>query len=419
MKQNAHVSRGGTTSAPGPMSGPVVGLLALALFINYLDRGNLATAAPLIKDQMGLTNTQIGALGSVFFLVYAPGQIVAGWVIARLNPYRTMALGLCLWSLATVLSGFATGFVGLLVLRVLLGLGEGASWPASAKLLAQHLPPQKLGSANAALLAGLYMGPAVGTFLGGLIVAQFGWRPLFFVFGGVSLLWLVPWLIRTRHLSAATATQITWVEPGFGQLLRKRQLWGSAIGTFSGNYTWFLLITWLPLYLVKVQGFSLPLMGALGGLVYLLSAGFALIFGRISDLWMRSGATSQRVRMTMICTGTVIGIACMLACAMGNAQVAIAALMIFSLANGLVGPSIYATGQTLSGPHAAARWMGLQNGIGTLSGVAAPIVTGMIIDSTGKFSLAFVAAAGVGLAGLLAWIFLVRRVEPIDWGIGG
>lgn len=403
----------GAHKAPG--SGMIVGLLALALFINYLDRGNLATAAPLIKDQMRLTNTQIGALGSAFFFVYAPGQVMAGWVIARLNPYRTMAFSLALWSLATMLSGLASGFAALLALRLLLGLGESASWPATSKLLAQHIAPEKLGSANAAILAGIYLGPALGTVLGAAFLARFGWRPMFVVFGGGSLLWLIPWLSGTRHASTAASAQIHRREPPYRDLLCRRQLWGTTIGTFAGNYTWFLLITWLPLYLVKVQGLSLPVMGELAGLVYLLSSGLSLLFGRLSDVWMRAGATSHRVRMTMVCTGTVIGIGTMLACALGSAPVAIAGLLVSAFANGLCGFNFYAIGQTLSGPHAAARWVGLQNGIGTLSGVVAPLVTGMIVDRTGSFSLAFVSAAVVGVAGLLAWIFLVRRIEPIDW----
>ena len=401
----------------GAMSGRIVVLLALCLFINYLDRGNLATAAPLIKDQLGLTNTQIGALGSVFFLVYAPGHILAAWVIARINPYRTLALALCIWSLATILSGLATGFVMLLGLRVLLGLGESAGMPASSKLLAQHIPPEKLGSANGAILAGIYMGPAVGTFLGSLIVAHAGWRPLFLVFGGASLLWLVPWLIATRHASSAKLQPTAWIEPGLGELLRKRQMWGCAIGSFAGNYVWFLLISWLPLYLVKAQGFSLPAMGALAGLVYLLSAGLALVCGWVSDVWMRAGASSHRVRMAMVCAGSVVGVVSMLGCALGNAQVAIASLLIFPLANGLAGLNFYAIGQTLAGPRAAGKWVGVQNALGSSSGIVAPILTGMIIDHTGKFSLAFVAAAVIGVVGLLAWIFLVRRVEPIDWSM--
>ena len=117
----------------------VVPLLAIAVFINYVDRGNLATAAPLIKDQLHLSSTQIGVLVSAFFWSYVPAQILVGWVADRINPYRTLAVGLALWSIATALSGVATGFAMLISLRLLLGLGESAAFPCSSKLLAQHL----------------------------------------------------------------------------------------------------------------------------------------------------------------------------------------------------------------------------------------------------------------------------------------
>src|SRR5580698_8305121 len=110
--------------------GGVLALLALAIFINYVDRGNLATAAPLIKSELRLTNVQYGLLVSAFFWVYAPGQIAASWLIQKINAYRTLAIGLAVWSAATIASGLATGFVTLLLFRVLLGIGESAGFPA-------------------------------------------------------------------------------------------------------------------------------------------------------------------------------------------------------------------------------------------------------------------------------------------------
>src|ERR1700737_1191155 len=132
----------------GAIGPAVVPLLAVAVFINYVDRGNLATAAPLIQDQLRLSSTQIGVLLSAFFWSYVPAQILAGWLAERINPYRTLAIGFAIWSIATALFGVATGFAALVALRLLLGLGESAAFPCSAKLLAQHLPSDKLGGAN-------------------------------------------------------------------------------------------------------------------------------------------------------------------------------------------------------------------------------------------------------------------------------
>src|SRR5579872_5272346 len=170
----------GVSSAPA-FGAAILALIALSIFINYVDRGNLATAAPLIKSELKLTNVQYGLLVSAFFWIYVPGQIAASWLIQKINAYRTLAIGLAVWSLATIASGLATGFATLMLFRVLLGIGESAGFPASSKLLAQHLAPERLGMANGLVSSGIYFGPAIGTFVGGLLLVHVGWRLLFVI----------------------------------------------------------------------------------------------------------------------------------------------------------------------------------------------------------------------------------------------
>src|SRR5262249_51076429 len=141
-----------------------------------------------------------------FFWTYTPAQILAGWLAEKINAYRTLALGVALWSLATIATGLATGFAAILVLRLLLGLGESAAFPCSSKLLAEHLPGHRLGAANGLIGVGLALGPAFGTFAGGLLMARWGWRPTFDVFGLISILWLIPWITSTRHASRQADT---------------------------------------------------------------------------------------------------------------------------------------------------------------------------------------------------------------------
>jgi MFS family permease len=397
-------------------SGLVVALLAAAIFINYIDRGNVATAAPLIQRELKLNNTEIGLLISAFFWIYVPGQLVAAWLVSRINAYRTLAIGLALWSAATVLTGVTTGFAALLALRLLLGLGESAGFPASSKLLAQHLPLNRLGTANAMLSGGIMLGPAAGTFFGGLIMAHAGWRTLFMVFGGASLLWLVPWLVSTRALSAEAASEARIAAgPSLRQMLARPELWGACVGHFASNYPFYLVLSWLPLYLVKAHGYSLTAMAELGGVVYVLSAAMALAGGALADRWMGRGASSDRARKTMMGVASVAAFVCMLMCALGSPQIAIAGLVLSSISNGLGSFNLYAIGQTLAGPVAAGRWIGVQNCLGNVSGIVAPLLTGAIIDATGKFQLAFLAAAFIAAIGLVCWMVVIRRIEPIEW----
>src|SRR5215468_220143 len=177
----------------GGVSARVVLLLTLASFINYVDRGSLATAAPLVREEFALSSTQLGLLLSAFFWSYAPGQLPAGWLAERLDARRVLACGLAIWGAATALAGLATGFVTLLVLRILLGCGESVMFPASFKILACDANEGQRGRANGFLASGLYLGSAFGTLIGALLMAQLGWRTVFIAAGCASLLWLWPW----------------------------------------------------------------------------------------------------------------------------------------------------------------------------------------------------------------------------------
>ena len=407
----------GQIAGPGDtqFGGAVLALLALSIFINYVDRGNLATAAPLLKSDLQLTNTQYGLLVSAFFWVYVPGQILASWLIQKTNAYRTLAVGLAVWSVATIASGFATGFAMLLLFRVLLGVGESAGFPASSKLLAQHLAPARLGIANGFVCSGVYLGPAVGTFVGGLLIAHAGWRLLFIVFGMVSVLWLIPWQLRTRELAVKAQADINITEPPFRELLSKRQLWGASIGHFCANYPFYIVLSWLPLYLVKSQGYSIADMAQLCGVVYTLATLISLVAGWLADRWIADGASVSRVRLTMICAVCLFWVLCMLACALGSARLAIAGLLMSSVPMGVSGLNLFGIAQTLAGPRAAGKWVGIQNAVGNLAGIVAPVVTGTLIDWTGQYNMGFLVAGVIAIAGAGGWLLLVRRVEPISW----
>src|SRR5213075_760538 len=190
------MGRGARTSA-----NLLVLLLGAAVFLNYVDRGAIAVAAPLMKGELGLSNTAFGTAVSAFFWVYAPVQLFAGWLCDRFSVYRLMAVGIALWAASTLLIGLAGGFASLLVLRIMLGVGESIAFPGSSKIIARHVPAERRGAANAAVAAGLALGPAVGTLAGGLIVASWGWRVMFFAFGLATLLWLFPWQQTVRSLA--------------------------------------------------------------------------------------------------------------------------------------------------------------------------------------------------------------------------
>ncbi|WP_293370747.1 MFS transporter [Phenylobacterium sp.] len=405
-------------AAPRPLTfgNGVVALLALAIFINYVDRGNLATAAPLMKDELHLSASKIGLLLSVFFWTYVPGQILAGWLVEKINAYRTYALGLALWSIATALTGMASGFSMLIALRLLLGVGESVAFPCSSQLIAQHLPQHRLGVANGLTAMGLSLGPAFGTFAGGLFMAHYGWRRLFLFFGLASLLWLWPWLATTRHLSKAhDDAPLVDRAPPFREILGKREAWGAGVGHFCNNYAFYFVISWLPLYLVKTRGFTVPQMAEVGGLIYLAYAASSMVTGWLSDRWLAAGGSMTLVRKTIIVSGHAIIALAMLGCMLGSAPVATASLFVAGVAFGFNAPALYAIGQTLGGKVGGGKWVAFQNCIGNMAGIVAPIITGFVVDRTGEFTWAFAAAGGVAFLGVICWGLIVRRIAPLTW----
>src|SRR5437868_6236651 len=169
-------------------------LLGLSIFINYVDRGSLSIAAPLLKDDLGLSASQLGILLSSFFWTYAFCQILAGWLVERFNVNWVLAAGVLVWSVATLSTGVVRNFAVLLMARLLLGIGESVSYPSYSKIIVKHFAASQRGRANGMISAGWAGGPALGTLVGGLLIAHVGWRMFFVVLGIASAVWLLPWL---------------------------------------------------------------------------------------------------------------------------------------------------------------------------------------------------------------------------------
>jgi MFS family permease len=152
-------------------------LLVVSVFINYIDRGNLSIAAPLLKAELNLSASQLGILLSAFFWTYTAMLFVCGWFIDRFDVNRVLALGFLVWSLATAATGLVHGIVLLVIMRLILGMGESVAFPCYSKILARHLPEQCRGFANGAIIAGMKLGPAAGTLGAGRLITTYGWRP--------------------------------------------------------------------------------------------------------------------------------------------------------------------------------------------------------------------------------------------------
>jgi len=401
-----------TAATARRMGVSLVFLLGAAVFLNYVDRGAIGIASPKMKDELGLSPETYGLAFSAFFWVYAPIQLFAGWLCDRFSVYKLMAFGILLWSGATLLMGFAGGFASLLVLRILLGVGESISFPGSSKIIARHVPAERRGIANASVAMGIALGPAVGTLAGGMILASFGWRWIFFAFGIVTLLWLLPWqravqaLPTTGHFDEGARVPV-------GRLLSKWPLWSMSIVHALGNYCFYFLLAWLPLFLTKSRGFSIPEMTMLATLGYAVQGACALGYGHFSDWWTRSGRSEAICRRWMMVASQSLATIAILGLAFAHSALAIGFLLCLAgAASASLSLNLYAIGQMFSGPRAAGTWVGVQNAIGNLSGIIGPIITGIVVQQSG-YEAAFFLTAAVAAVGALWWAIGVPKIEQV------
>ena len=376
----------------------LVGLLALAVMLNFVDRGAIGIAAPLMSKQLGLSATRFGLAVSAFFWTYGLTQPFIGALADRWPAGRVLAVSVALWAAATLLTSLATGLVMLVALRLLLGLGEAALFPCTSKLIAAHVPQARRGLANAVVAVGLALGPAVGVLAGGVILARYGWQMIFTAFGAVTLVWVLPWLVMQARLPVVTSA--AQVPSPVRALLKRRTLWIMGIAHALANYGFFFVSFWLPLYLVKSRGLPIATMTLLATATYVTQAAASLVWGQLSDVLVRCGGNPGTVRRWLCVIaelGSIVGIAG-IALAHGPAQL-LGALMLTGVFLGCLPTMVYALGQYHAGPRDAAGWIGVQNAIGSVSGIIGPVVTGMIVDATGSFTGAFAFAGLVCAVG--------------------
>jgi ACS family D-galactonate transporter-like MFS transporter len=390
-------------------------LLSISVLINYVDRGTLSIAAPILKDDLHLSPSQLGVLLSSFFWTYAAFQIVSGWLVDRFEVNWLLALGVLVWSAATLTTGLVHGFALLLTARLVLGVGESVAYPSYNKIIAKHFRASQRGRANGLISAGWAAGPALGTLVGGLLMARVGWRLFFVVLGAASLLWLFPW-IKWMPKGPGLPTSVTAKPAGILEILLQRSAWGTFVGLFCFNYLWYFLITWLPFYLVRQRGFSLQTMSLVGGAAFFALAISVVTFGWLADRWITASNDATRVLKTFCGGGLVLAsVSFVIVFLVADHTVAMAILIFSCVALGMCSPNLWTMTQILAGPQTAGKWAGLENFCGNVAGIIAPIAVGVILERTGEFFWAFAITGGVTLLGAASYVFLVGRVEPVQW----
>ncbi|HSS99715.1 MAG TPA: MFS transporter [Terriglobales bacterium] len=392
----------------------VLALLSISLLINYVDRSSISTAAPLIQAEFSLSATELGHLFAAFSYTYAVFLVLSGWLADRYNVNWILAIGFALWSVSTLLTGFATGIATFFVLRLLLGIGESVAYPCYSRIVVRQFPSQNRGLANSVIAIGMPGGLAVGTFAGAILMGQFGWRPFFIFLGAGTMLWLIPWIIKMPKEKVLEPSTIQ-KSPDVGKILAQRSFWGTCAGLFALNFVLYFMINWLPLYLVRERGFAMNRVATVG-FVYLIAAVLSPLFGWLSDYLIIAGLSPSQSRKSIMAGGLAIAALSLLACVVVEKhEVALMLMMFAGVGFGLSNSQTFTITQTLAGPNASGRWTGFQNFMGNFAGILGPLIAGELIDRTGHFFWAFALTTIVGLIGVMVWVFVVGPLEQVKW----
>lgn len=391
----------------------IVGLLFAASLINYLDRAAISFALPFISRDFHLTAQGKGLLLSSFFWSYALMQLPIGWSADRFNLRWLYAGAFTIWSVAQGLTGLASSLSTLIAFRILLGIGESIYLPGGTKIVSLLFAPRERG-----LPSGLFdFGTRTGLVLEGILVpwllVRFGWRRTFLILGFTALLWIAPWLHvfprRLRALSTSAAAQdLPWRT--IGRSLLNRNLLGICLGFFCFDYYWYVLVTWLPDYLVTVRHLSIVQAGFYASLAFFTFGIAEPIGGWIADSLIRRGWDETATRKGIVAIAFTAGVFLIGAMRTAHTGIAIGLLIGASLV-GLATGNLLAILQSCAPAEAVGIWTGAENFAGNLAGIIAPLAVGFLITSHGSYVPGFELASFILLAGVLPYWFVVGNLQ--------
>lgn len=407
-------------------------LITLATMLNYLDRSVMGVAKPDLVAELHISPEVMGLIFSAFSWTYALAQIPGGLVLDKLGSRLTYALSLGLWSLATLLHGMMSSVAGLMGARLALGLAEAPCFPANSRILSTWFPQAERARANSVYSVGQYVGLGLMIPVLTWISATYGWRSLFYIFGGIGIIFAFIWhaAYREPHESkSVNQAELDYIEAGgglasksaniafswsnVGKLIRKRQIAGASIGQFCGNSTLVFFLTWFPSYLADERGMDWIKSGFAASLPYIAASVGVLFGGYISDRIIRQTGSATIGRKLPIIVGLLMT-SVMIAANYVESNTTV--IIIMSIA--FFGQGMVNLGWTLVSDVAPKEMIGLTGGIfnfcANLAGIVTPLVIGFVVGATGSFYGALAYIGALGLIGAGAYIFIVGEVERVS-----
>ena len=406
-------------------------LLGFGVLVNYFDRVNLSVSHAALYTSFGISDVVFGYLSSAYNLTYAMCQLPVGVLLDRFGVRRVGRISALMWSVASFAAAVTPSIGGFFGARLLLGVGEAPTFPANAKAIGLWFPAKERSFATSIFDAAAKFASAIGVPLIGFLLIKAGWRWSFAATGVISLLYfgLFSKIYREpgedRQLTAAELSYISEVDTkqqvldvrdeqaSLGYLIRQRKVLGLAIGFGAYNYSFYLLLTWLPSYLSSQLHVDLLHSFLYTGVPWLFATVCDLGAGLTSDALIQRGWDASRVRKTILVVGTAFGLGILGA---AHAHTPVSALFWISMCIGglaAAAPIGWSIPSMISPRGSVGTVGGIVNLANQLSGIAAPIVTGYVLHATGSYTWVFGIAAIYLAIGIASYVVLLGRIEPV------
>lgn len=387
----------------------MLALLVACQTIAYVDRVNLSVAAPVLIKSFNYTPALIGVLFSIFNWVFTIAILFAGPFVDRVRARVAYGAGASAWSIGTILSGVSTAFVPLAFARALVGIGEGPMIPAGQRVIRESFPASERTRAVGAFFAGNKIGLALGIPFSAIIYHALGLPWVFYITGLLGLLWLALFLAVYRTAGdAMTSEPVRWTT-----LLRHRTTWGMMLGNAGYLYMYYVFATWLPGYLVLERHLSVLNSGFAGMLPFVVGFFLTIFGGWLCDTLIARGVRLTTVRKTVIVSGLVAATIFTLCAAFATGTFAAITFLTLSVAGFSFSTApLQAIPVDVAPPKLVSSLAGLHNFGGNVGGSFAPVITGLLVTSSGSFLVPLVVTAAVALVvGCLPIIFLVGNLD--------
>jgi ACS family D-galactonate transporter-like MFS transporter len=410
----------------------IASLLGFGVLVNYFDRVNLSVSQDALHSAFGITTVQFGYLLSAYSWTYALMQLPSGVLLDHFGVRQIGRISALLWSIASFGAATVTGLKSFLAARLLLGVGEAPTFPGNSKAVGYWFPARERSLATACFDSAAKLGPAIGQPLIGLLLLRFGWRWSFAATGFMSFLYFVLfyWIYRNpsedktltdaerNYIALGGAQPEGAAKEGRGisllELVSQRKVIGLVLGSAAYNYTFYLLLTWVPSYLSKSLHVDLLHSVFYASVPWIVGTitGFT-VGGWLVNFLIQRGWNSSRVRQAVLVGGTSFGLGIF---GVAGAHTPGTAVFWMSISLGglsAASPVCWSIPSLIAPEGSVGRLGGILNFGNQLSAIAAPIATGYIADATHSFAWAFAAAAAFLLLGIGGYVFMLGRIEPI------